>query len=131
MKKLFSILAAALLITGIAFADFNGPSANPAQGFHSKQGFKGKSAASSISSIKDVLGMYDDQIAVIKGNIVNQISDDKYLFRDKSGEMVVEIDYKYWNGLEVTEEDVLELTGKVDKDYNGVTLDVFRVEKAK
>ncbi len=74
--------------------------------------------------------MYNDQITMIKGNIVNRISDDKYLFRDATGEIVVEIDYKYWAGIQVTEKDVLELTGKVDRDYNGVTLDVFMVKKA-
>jgi len=131
MKKFLCVLASALLITGVAFADFSGPSAYPAQGFQGGQGFQGASPSYSVVSIKDVMNMYDDQIAVIQGNIVSRISDDKYLFRDKSGEMVVEIDYKYWGGLQVTEKDQLQLTGKVDKDYEGVTLDVFRVELAK
>ena len=77
------------------------------------------------------MGMYDDQIAVIQGNIVQRLSDDKFLFKDKTGEMVVEIDYKYWGGLQVDEKNILELTGKVDRDYNTVSLDVFMVKKIK
>lgn len=126
MKKVLCVLASFLLISGISFAEFVGSSTYP-----TNQGFQGGNTSYSLSSIKDVMGMYDDQITMIKGNIVNRISDDKYLFRDATGEMVVEIDYKYWAGLQVTEKDVLELTGKVDKDYDGVTLDVFMVKIAK
>ena len=31
--------------------------------------------------------------------------------------MVVEIDSKYWMGVEVNEKDIVELSGEVDKDY--------------
>jgi len=125
MKKLLYLIAAIIFVSGSAFADFNGPSAYPAG-----SGFNG-GVNYSVSSIKDVMGMYDDQIAVIQGNIVQRLSDDKFLFRDKTGEMVVEIDYKYWGGLQVDEKNILELTGKVDRDYNSVTLDVFMVKKIK
>ena len=126
MKKLLYVLVVAVVISGAAFAGFTGPSAYP-----QNQGFQGGSLNCSVVPIKDVMNMYDDQITSIRGNIVNRISDDKYLFRDKSGEMVVEIDYKYWNGIQADEKTVLELTGKVDKDYNSVTLDVFMVKKVK
>lgn len=127
MKKVLLIITMLMFVSSNAFADFNGPSANPT----GQGGFNGGSVNYSVSKIKDVMGMYDDQIAVIQGNITKRLSDDKYLFKDKSGEMVVEIDYKYWAGLQVDEKDVLELTGKVDRDYSGVTLDVFMVKKVK
>jgi len=126
MKKIVYILSAVIFVSSAAFADFTGPSAYPVN-----QGFQGGGAGGyTVSPIKDVMLMYDDQIAVVKGNIVRRLSDDKYLFKDSSGEMVVEIDYKYWAGLQVNEQDVIELTGKVDKDYNSVVLDVFMVKKA-
>lgn len=127
MKKFLSVFATLLLFSGTAFADFQGPAAYPVN-----QGFQGGGTAvgSAVSTIKDVMNMYDDQIATIKGNITSRISDDKYLFKDATGEMVVEIDYKYLAGVQVTEKDVLVLTGKVDRDYSGVTLDVFMVKKA-
>lgn len=127
MKKLLSVIAAMSVFSGAAFADFQGASTYPAN-----QGFQGGGMAmgSTVSAIKDVMNMYDDQIATVKGNITSRISDDKYLFRDATGEMVVEIDYKYWAGVQVTEKDVLVLTGKVDRDYGGVSLDVFMLKKA-
>ena len=126
MKKTLCILSIIAFAAGAAFADFNGP-----VGYPSNQGFQGGMANYSVSPIKDVLNMYEDQITIVRGNIVSRISDDKYLFKDKTGEMVVEIDYKYWAGLQVNEKDVLELTGKVDRDYNSVTLDVIAVKKVK
>ena len=128
MKKFLLIMTAIMFASNIALADFTGPSS-----YSVNQGFQSSTpdSMSSVGSVKDVMGMYDDQIAVVKGKITKRISEDKYLFKDKTGEMVVEIDYKYWGGLQVNEKDTLELTGKVDKDYNSVVLDVFSVKKAK
>ena len=126
MRKILYVLVMVLFVSSAAFADFKESYGGP-----SNQGFQGGSINYSVSTIKDVLNMYDDQIAVIQGNITKRLSDDKYLFRDKTGEMVVEIDYKYWAGIQVDENNILELTGKVDRDYNAVSLDVFMVKKIK
>lgn len=123
MKKFLWILVFTVLISGAAFAGFNGQ-------YDNNQGFK-SSVNPVVSPIKDVLKMRDNQVATIKGNIVKRMSDDKYLFKDNSGEMTVEIDNKYWGGLQVDESNVLELTGKVDKDFNSISLEVFTVKKIK
>jgi len=126
MKKFLYVLAIMVFVSGATFAGFK-----ESYGGSPNQGFKGGSINYSVSAIKDVFNMYDDQIAVIQGNIIKRLSDDKYLFKDKTGEMVVEIDDKYWAGLQVDENNILELTGKVDRDYNAVSLDVFVVKKIK
>lgn len=123
MKKFLWILVFTVLISGAAFAGFNGQ-------YDNNQGFK-SSVNPVVSPIKDVLKMRDNQVATVKGNIVKRMSDDKYLFKDNSGEMTVEIDNKYWGGLQVDESNVLELTGKVDKDFNSISLEVFTVKKIK
>ncbi len=129
MKNLLSVLVVlTMLSTAVAYADFQGPNSYPAG-----QGFQGPSMSVSnkVVAVKDVKNMYDDQIAIVRGHIVSRISDDKYLFKDASGEMIVEIDYKYWSGVQATDKDVVELKGKVDRDYDGVTLDVFMISKVK
>ena len=123
MKKFLWILVVTVLISGAAFAGFNGQ-------YDNNQGFK-SSVNPVVSPVKDVLKMRDNQVATVKGNIVKRMSDDKYLFKDNSGEMTVEIDNKYWGGLQVDESNVLELTGKVDKDFNSISLEVFTVKKIK
>ena len=125
MKKFVYFFVLVFIMSNAAFADFS-ESAFPQK----NQGFQDYSTYS-VSQIKDILNMSDDAIAVIRGNIVKRLSDDKYLFKDKSGQIVVEIDYKYWGGLQVNEKDILELTGKIDRDYNSIVFDVFMVKKTK
>lgn len=126
MKKIIYLLIMSAFVSSSVYADFTGPSV-----YQTNSGFQNAGTTYSVSQVKDVLNMYDDQIAVVQGNITKRLSDDKYLFKDKSGEMVVEIDYKYWANIQVDENNILELTGKVDRDYNTVSLDVFIVKKVK
>lgn len=123
MKKVLFILASLALIPGIAFADFEDYAP-----YEYSQGFQDDSA-SQISTVKQVSRMRDDSTATIRGNIVKRLSDDKYLFQDKTGTIVVEIDYKYWAGLKVNSKDIIELSGKLDRDFNKIELEVFSVKK--
>lgn len=125
MKKFLYVLATLFLISNVAFADFTGPS-----DYKANQVFLGNTGYS-VSTVKSVLQMYDNQIAIVKGNIVKRLSEDKYLFKDKTGEIVVEIDYKYWTGIQVSDKDTVELTGKIDKEFNSTILDVFAIKKVK
>ena len=64
MKKVLCVLASFLLISGISFAEFVGSSTYP-----TNQGFQGGNTSYSLSSIKDVMGMYDVQPTI--GNMLN------------------------------------------------------------
>ena len=61
--------------------------------------------------------MGDDKPVVLVGKIEKSLGDEKYLFRDASGTIVVEIDNEDWNGVNVTPNDTVELRGETDKDY--------------
>ena len=125
MKKFLYVLTSLILVSGMAFADFTGPS-----DYKINPGFQGNMSYS-ISPVKSVLQMYDNQIAIVKGNIIKRLSEDKYLFKDKTGEIIVEIDYKYCTGIQVSDKDTVELIGKIDKDFNSTILDVFVIKKIK
>ena len=43
-------------------------------------------------------------------------SDDKYVFRDATGEIIVEIDFELFVGRTITPENRVRLFGKMDKD---------------
>ena len=64
-----------------------------------------------------------------RGNIVERISDDLYVFKDASGTINVDIDHKRWNGVTVTPKDTVEIQGEVDKDWNSVEIDVKQIRK--
>ena len=82
-----------------------------------------------ISTVKEAMDMKDDSMVSLKGNIEKQIKKDKYMFKDSTGSMVVEIDKKVWNGQTVSPADTVILTGEIDKDFSKAKLEVDTLTK--
>jgi len=80
-------------------------------------GFEGPGVASSATTVKQALSMSDDSMVVLVGKIVNSLGDEKYTFRDNTGEVIIEIDDEDWHGVKVTPEDTIEIVGEVDKEF--------------
>ena len=78
-------------------------------------GFAGPSAGV-IMTVQQALKKADDTPVILKGHIVNSLGDEKYTFKDATGEVIVEIDNEDWHGLKVTPEDTVEIAGDVDKE---------------
>lgn len=113
MKKL---LIAAVLVgtTTIAQAQFTGESAaelNPAVTFVSPF---------VTSTVADVRQMADDTYVTVEGNIIQQQGRDheKYLFKDATGEIIVEIDRKVWRGQPITPDVKVKILGELDQSRN-------------
>ncbi len=71
----------------------------------------------------------DDTPVTMQGYIVQSLGGDKYVFRDDSGTIRVEIDHDKWGGLQIGPEDKVELRGEVDKDWNSVEIEVHQILK--
>ena len=108
MKKILFITTALLFSASAANAQFAG-------------GFEGPSAVKNATTVENALQQRDDTKVILKGNIVNSLGDEKYTFKDSTGEVVVEIDDDEWNGLKVTPENTVEIFGEVDKEWNKPT----------
>ena len=89
-------------------------------------GFTGQTAK---YSIQDALKQPDNSFVTIQGNIVKKLSSDKYLFKDTTGTITVEIDNEKWGNIEASEKDTLELTGEIERKFNSIHLDVDTVTK--
>ena len=102
MKKIFAVSALALVLgmSGAASAQMNG-------------GFQGPGLQP--MSVADALKLNDDTAVVLVGQIERSLGDEKYLFKDASGSVTVEIDNEDWRGLTVTPQDPVILNGEVDK----------------
>jgi uncharacterized protein (TIGR00156 family) len=117
MKKVLLIVTAVLIFSvSSAFAD------NTKGG-----GFTGPGGA--VSTAAEAQNMPDDAPVTLTGKIEKGLGGDKYQFRDASGVIVLEIDSDDWGGVTVGENDVVEVSGEVDKDFSGLTIDVDRVVK--
>ena len=110
MKRLFALVLAATLAAPTIAAGFQGP--NSAQG----GGFQGPTTGIEADTVAKA---QNDARVVLTGNITQRVagSDDKYIFKDTTGEMIVEIDFELFAGRTVTPQNKVRLSGKVDKDF--------------
>ena len=66
---------------------------------------------------------------MIEGNIVKQLDDDEFLFKDSTGEIKIEVSKKAWNGQDIKPEDTIQIRGKVDNEWNKTEIDVKQIIK--
>lgn len=124
-RTLFLPLLCALVfgLSSVAFAASKGGFQPSASG----GGFSGPGPA--VSTVEQAKSMRDDAPVLLRGNITQHLGKDKYMFKDASGTIRVEIDDDKWGGVTVSPNDTVELHGEVDKDWNSVEIDVDRVVK--
>ena len=116
-------------ISASAFVVALGLSANAfAAGFQGQAnmgGFQGPGLQP--SSVAEALKLNDDTPVVLVGQIEKSLGGEKYLFKDATGSVTVEIDNEDWRGVNVTPKDTIVLQGEVDKDFFKTEIDVDSV----
>ncbi|MDR1083701.1 MAG: YgiW/YdeI family stress tolerance OB fold protein [Deltaproteobacteria bacterium] len=126
MKKLllslaFLLLALPLAVTSVRAADspqsFPPPPPNQTPG-----GFSGPGPEE--TTVEKARQKPDDSYVILRGHIVRHLGSDKYLFRDSSGEINLDVDRDKWMGQTVTPEDTVVIHGEVDRDWNSLEIDV-------
>ncbi len=112
MKKIFAftLLMLSLVMTTNAIAK-------------NKGGFKGPGTKS--TTVVDAHKLNEDTPVTLKGKIEKSLGGDKYQFNDGTGFIVIEIDDDEWEGLIVTPNNIIEITGEIDKNMmSAPTVDV-------
>ena len=91
---------------------------NTAQAPTAPGGFQGPTAQAKVNTVAEALKAWDDTPVTLTGHIVQRLphDDDKYLFRDATGEIMVDIDHELFMGRTVTPETKIRISGEVDKD---------------
>lgn len=125
MKK---IAIAALMVTSlsIASAQYLGPQGeqnNP------NGGYQGPSLSQSITTVKEAMSLRDDAYVKMRGKIIKHSHKDKYIFSDGTGDITIEIDKDKWRGLVVNADDLVEIVGEIDKDWNSIEVEVDYITK--
>ncbi|HSF10054.1 MAG TPA: NirD/YgiW/YdeI family stress tolerance protein [Nitrospirales bacterium] len=70
----------------------------------------------------------DDSWVSLTGNILRQLGEERYLFQDSTGTIIVEIDHEDWRNALVNPETTVRICGEVDRDWLTKEIDVERVE---
>ncbi|MBE6458189.1 MAG: NirD/YgiW/YdeI family stress tolerance protein [Alphaproteobacteria bacterium] len=84
------------------------------------------------TTVEQVKKMPDDTNVVLRGYIEKALGDEKYVFKDDTGSIVVEIDDDDWGGLDVSPKDKVEIRGEVDTHMMKPTdIDVDTVQLVK
>ena len=124
MNKLIAVTSLSLIFgfSSAAYAQYNGAAAP-------RGGFTGPGL--SVSTVAEAVKMSDDQPVVLVGQIEQSLGDEKYLFKDATGSVTIEIDNDDWRGVNVGPSDTIEITGEVDKDFFDVKNDVDTVQLKK
>ncbi|GHU63573.1 hypothetical protein FACS189445_6800 [Spirochaetia bacterium] len=98
----------------------------PMIGIYAQEGFTGPGGNSSTRGQGQLVtalaakNLPDDTRVILQGTIVQSLGDEKYTFRDSSGEIVIDIDRKVWRGLSVGINDRVEIYGEVDVELSNL-----------
>ncbi len=83
-----------------------------------------------VETVADAKNKSDETLIVLQGQIAKALGDEKYMFTDKTGEIVIEIDNDDFNGVTVTEGEMIEISGEIDKDMmKPAKVDVKTIKK--
>jgi len=116
MKKTVMILILFALPMMSAYAQFADP---------------GAQTGANVITVKQLLDSgYDDQRIVIRGRLVQQVNHKNYQFADETGQILVNIHPRRWPaGLVVNDKDIVEITGKFDKDWASSKVKGYWIKK--
>lgn len=105
-RSLFrSLFAGALVAFGAAaaFAEYTGP-------------VEGKASPKPLRTVSEIREhAKDDQTVVLTGVLAKKLGKEKYLFKDATGEISVEIDAEDFPAVKVDDKTRVEIAGEVDK----------------
>ena len=118
MKKytIFGICCAALLLSPVSIyaqEGFTGPTI-PA---HARAANAG--ATYQAATVAQLPALTKNAWVILTGTLVNSTRRNYYTFRDATGEIIVEIERKYWGGLTVGPNDRIQIYGKLDRKRDG------------
>ena len=77
-------------------------------------------------TVRQALALPHRSPAILRGNIIQHLCGDRYLFRDPSGEIVIIINT--WRGLYISPTDFVEIGGELrqsNKNRQAITFDVM------
>ena len=79
-------------------------------------GFIGAESSPVVTAIAAADRPNESNVRLV-GYLIEKLGSEKYLFRDDSGTIVVEIDDDDWRGVEASAETRVEIAGEVDREW--------------
>lgn len=67
-----------------------------------------------ITTVTAAQEAINDSWVTLSGTILHQVDEERYLFQDATGTVIVEIDHEDWGNVTVNPESILRLSGEID-----------------
>ncbi|MDL2210792.1 YgiW/YdeI family stress tolerance OB fold protein [Desulfovibrio sp. OttesenSCG-928-O18] len=112
-----SILGTAVLALALA--------ASPASAAAPGGGYSGPGPA--VVTVEQARLLSDDSHITLRGKIVQSLGGKKYLFRDATGTVTLEIKHNRWEGRQIGPDQEVEIHGELDKDWTSIEVEVDRI----
>ena len=96
------------------------------------QGWGGFAGPAAVVTVGQSAMFANKTPVIMRGNIVQQVSHDRYVFRDATGDVAIKIKRDRWFGLTVGPNDVVEIFGDFKRDkknWQWVHVDVKQLRK--
>jgi uncharacterized protein (TIGR00156 family) len=90
-------------------------------------GYKGPGAVA--ITVAEAKNLRDDTPVILRGKIERFLGDEKYLFSDDNGTIVIELENRVWGSLSVDENEVVEISGEIDREFRGNEVEVDAIRK--
>ena len=120
--------ALALVLAAPAFAAFEGPAASGQPG-----SFKGPGAVAVADTVAKALEARDETPVELEGRIISAAKEhEEYVFQDRTGTIIIELDDELFHGRTVTPENTIRIWGEVDTKLgrnSEVEVDRFEIVK--
>ncbi|HFL1898469.1 TPA: YdeI family stress tolerance OB fold protein [Salmonella enterica] len=93
-----------------------------------EDGYRGTDDAEKMT-IEQAKALHDGATVSLRGNLIDHKGDDRYVFRDKSGEINVIIPSAVFDGREVQPDQMININGSLDKKAKEPLVRVNRLQK--
>ncbi len=93
-------------------------------------GFVEGQEAASVTTVSNAKKLKDDSYVVLMGNIISKSGNEKYMFKDRTGTIQIEIDDEDWGDIQAGPKDTVIIEGEIDRDFNSVSVDVANIRFA-
>ncbi|POP41201.1 TIGR00156 family protein [Superficieibacter electus] len=129
-KKVLFILLGSLLSVGAHAEEKGGlkPGEAPPPPHAMDEGYRGIEDAR-ISTVEKAKEMHDGASVSFRGNLLKKTADDRFKFRDKTGEIDVQIPPSVFDEREVKPDHLVTLSGSLDKKQDPPLVRVSHLEK--
>ncbi|GCM28360.1 YdeI family stress tolerance OB fold protein [Escherichia coli] len=129
--KFQAIVLASFLVMPYALADDQGglkQDAAPPPTHAIEDGYRGTDDAKKMT-VDFAKNMHDGASVSLRGNLISHKGEDRYVFRDKSGEINVVIPAAVFDGREVQPDQMINISGSLDKKSAPAVVRVTHLQK--